>query len=792
MLKWLSRLFLFGLFLMIGGLVAIFVLYQQIRTELPDVSTLKDVRLETPMRVFSQDGELISQYGEQRRTPIAVAEMPPLLIDAFIATEDARFYEHPGIDPIGISRAAVVWLSTGEKRQGASTITQQVARNFFLSREKTVIRKVKEIFLALHIETLLTKDEILELYLNKIPLGHRSHGVAAAAQVYYGKSVHDLTLAEMAMIAGLPQAPSVLNPISNPRRAGERRAVVLGRMLDTGKISRPQYEEAMAAPVAARYHGAEITLSAPYLAEMAHQFALSMFGEDAYTQGLNVYTTVLSGEQRAANEALIKGLLAYDLRHGYRGPETSLWQGSSWNADQIRQHLDEQPSYWPLEPAVVTAVAERSATVTIKGKGEIRLDWDGIKWARRYISDSRQGNAPRQAGEVLKAGEQIWVRPQGEGWMLAQLPQINGALVALEPASGAVTALVGGFNFSLNKFNRSEQAARQMGSNIKPFIYSAALDNGFTLASMVNDAPINHWDAGSGSSWRPRNSPNVYDGPIRVREALARSKNVVSIRLLRDTGIPVAMQRLNDFGFDTASIPATESLALGSPSATPLEMVTGYATFANGGLKVTPFVVQRIEDAQGQVLYQAQPDSQRVISEENAFLITEALSSAIWGGNSAGRRWNGTGWRAGRALERKDIAGKTGTTNDSRDAWFSGYAPARVATAWVGFDDFGRPLGRTAHHPNLGADQVTGGEFGGSAALPIWIDYMKVALQEHPEQQRRVPENLVTVTIDSGSGLRTDGQGLAEYFVPGTEPRRYGRAGNSQQFGGTSITDELF
>lgn len=792
MLKWLSRLFLFGLFLMIGGLVAIFVLYQQIRTELPDVSTLKDVRLETPMRVFSQDGELISQYGEQRRTPIAVAEMPPLLIDAFIATEDARFYEHPGIDPIGISRAAVVWLSTGEKRQGASTITQQVARNFFLSREKTVIRKVKEIFLALHIETLLTKNEILELYLNKIPLGHRSHGVAAAAQVYYGKAVHDLTLAEMAMIAGLPQAPSVLNPISNPRRAGERRAVVLGRMLDTGKISRPQYEDAMAAPVAARYHGAEITLSAPYLAEMAHQFALSMFGEDAYTQGLNVYTTVLSGEQRAANEALIKGLLAYDLRHGYRGPEASLWQGSSWNADQIRQHLDEQPSYWPLEPAVVTAVAEREATVIVKGKGELRLDWDGIKWARRYISDSRQGNAPRQAGEVLKAGEQIWVRPQGEGWMLAQLPQINGALVALEPASGAVTALVGGFNFTLNKFNRSEQAARQMGSNIKPFIYSAALDNGFTLASMVNDAPINHWDAGSGSSWRPRNSPNVYDGPIRVREALARSKNVVSIRLLRDTGIPVAMQRLNDFGFDTASIPATESLALGSPSATPLEMVTGYATFANGGFKVTPFVVQRIEDAHGQVLYQAQPDSQRVISEENAFLITEALSSAIWGGNSAGRRWNGTGWRAGRALERKDIAGKTGTTNDARDAWFSGYAPSRVATAWVGFDDFGRPLGRTAHHPNLGSDQVTGGEFGGSAALPIWIDYMKAALQEHPEQQRRVPENLVTVTIDSGSGLRTDGQGLAEYFVPGTEPKRYGRAGNSQQFGGTSITDELF
>ncbi|WP_342749482.1 penicillin-binding protein 1A [Zobellella taiwanensis] len=589
MLKWLVRLLSFVLFLGICGLVAVFVLYQQIRAELPDVSTLKEVRLEIPMRVFSQDGELISQYGEQRRNPVTIDAMPPLLIDAFLATEDARFYEHPGIDPIGITRAAIIWISTGEKRQGASTITQQVARNFFLSREKTVTRKIKEIFLALHIETLLSKDEILELYLNKIPLGHRSHGVAAAAQVYYGKELAELTLAEMAMIAGLPQAPSVLNPISNPRRAGERRAIVLGRMLETGKINRSQYDEAMAAPVAARYHGAEITLNAPYLAEMAHQFALSLYGDEAYTRGLNIYTTVQANEQHAANQALINGLLAYDLRHGYRGAVASLWQGApAWDGQRIREHLDEQPRYWPLEPAVVTAVAERSATVIIRDRGEAELDWDGLKWARRYIADNRQGNAPRRAADILKPGEQIWVRPQGEGWMLGQLPGINGALVALEPASGAVTALVGGFNFTLNKFNRAEQAARQMGSNIKPFIYSAALDHGFTLASMVNDAPINHWDAGSGNAWKPRNSPNVYDGPIRVREALARSKNVVSIRLLRDTGIANAMQRLNQFGFNTADIPATESLALGSPSATPLQMATGYAAFANGGHRGYP------------------------------------------------------------------------------------------------------------------------------------------------------------------------------------------------------------
>ncbi|OIN12286.1 penicillin-binding protein 1A [Oceanisphaera psychrotolerans] len=792
MLKWLTRLFLFGVFLALSGVIAVFVLYQQIKPELPDVSTLRDVRLETPMRIFSQDGELISQYGEQRRHPISVTQMPPQLIDAFLATEDARFYEHRGIDPIGISRAAAVWLTTGEKRQGASTITQQVARNFFLSREKTVIRKIKEIFIALHIESLLSKDEILELYLNKIPLGHRSHGVAAAAQVYYGKDVGELTLAEMAMIAGLPKGPSIFNPISNPRRAAERRAIVLGRMLDTGKISRTQYDEAMAAPVAARYHGAEITLDAPYLAEMAHQFALSMFGEEAYTRGLNVYTTVQSDEQKAANAALIDGLLAYDLRHGYRGPVASLWQGNAWSMAQIEQHLEQQPSYWPLEPAVVTAVAERSATLIIKDRGEAQLDWDGIKWARRYLSDTRQGNALRQAKEALSPGDQIWVRPRGEHWVLAQQPEINGALVALEPSSGAVTALVGGFNFTLNKFNRAQQAARQMGSNIKPFIYSAALDNGFTLASMINDAPINHWDAGSGNSWKPRNSPNVYDGPIRIREALARSKNVVSIRLLRDTGIPVAMQRLNAFGFDTAGIPATESLALGSPSATPLQMATGYAALANGGRRVTPFVVARIEDTQGRVLYQAEPSAVPVISEENAFLISQALNSAIWGGSSNGRRWNGTGWRAGRALQRQDIAGKTGTTNDSRDAWFSGFTPARVATAWVGFDDFGRPLGRTAHNPNLGSDQVAGGEFGGSTALPIWVDYMKVALKDYPEQQRPVPEHLVTATIDTGSGLLSHDKGMTEYFVEGTEPRRYGRPGTQQQFGGTSITDELF
>ncbi|ART80952.1 penicillin-binding protein 1A [Oceanisphaera avium] len=792
MLKWLTRLFLLGLFLALCAVAGVFVLYQQVKPELPDVSELKDIRLEIPMRIFSQDNELISQYGEQRRTPIAIADMPSQLIDAVLATEDARFYEHPGIDIIGISRAATVWFTTGEKRQGASTITQQVARNFFLSREKTVTRKIKEIFLALHIESLLSKDEILALYLNKIPLGHRSHGVGAAAQVYYGKEVSELTLAESAMIAGLPQGPSVLNPISNPARAAERRAVVLGRMLETGKINRVQYNEAMEAPVATRYHGAEITLNAPYVAEMAHQFALSMFGEEAYTKGLKVYTTIDSKEQQAGTQALVDGLLAYDLRHGYRGATDHLWQDSPWSLDKIEEYLAGQPSYWPLEPAIVTEVSAQSATVIAKNQGEQTLAWDGLKWARPYISDARQGHALRQASAALKAGDLIWIRPQGEQWMLAQLPEINGALAALDPNNGAITAIVGGFNFTLNKFNRAQQAERQMGSNIKPFIYSAALDNGYSLASMVNDAPINHWDPGSGKSWRPRNSPNVYDGPIRVREALARSKNVVSIRLLQGAGIPAALQRLNDLGFDTERIPATDSLALGSPSATPLQMVTGYAAFANGGKKVTPYIVERIEDSQGVTLYEAQPQTTQVLSEETAFLISQALSSAIWGGTSNGRHWNGTGWRAGKALERKDIAGKTGTTNDSRDAWFSGFTPDRVASAWVGFDDFARPLGRTAYNANLDGSQVAGGEFGASTALPIWIAYMKAALADFPEHIKDMPEGLYTTTIDPNTGLKTNGEGITEYFVPGSEPKYYSLPETRQSFGGTSVTDDLF
>ncbi|WP_116474286.1 penicillin-binding protein 1A [Zobellella maritima] len=796
MLKWLSRLFLLCLFLVFSGTTAVFALYQQVKADLPDVSALREIQLDVPLRILSQDGELISQFGEQKRDPVTLAQLPPLLIDAFLATEDARFYEHPGIDPIGIARAAMVWLTTGEKRQGASTITQQVARNFFLSREKTVTRKVKEIFLALHIESLLTKGEILELYLNKIPLGNRAHGVSAAAQVYYGKTVDQLTLAEMAMIAGLPQAPSLLNPIRSPERAAERRALVLGRMLELGKISRQDYQLAMAAPVAASYHGTQITLSAPYLAEMAHQFALARYGESAYGLGLNIYTTVHAKEQEAANRALTDRLLAYDLRHGYRGAETQLWQGRPWEDNRIQQYLDEQPGYWPLEPAVVTAVQAHSATIVVKEKGKQQLSWDGMKWARRYISDSRQGHPPRRAGDILESGAQIWVRPTADGWLLSQIPEVNGALVSLRPSDGAITALVGGFNFSLNKFNRAEQARRQMGSNIKPFIYSAALDQGFGLSSLIDDAPIDSWDPGKGVPWRPRNSPNVYDGPIRIREALARSKNVVSIRLLRETGIDHALTRLQQFGFDTSDIPPTESLALGSPSATPLEMAAGYATFANGGLKVEPYVVERIEDARGNIIYRHNPVSQRIISEENAFLITDALTSAIRGGSTRGKQWNGTGRRAGLALARRDIAGKTGTTNRSRDAWFSGFTPDRVATAWVGFDDFSRPLGRTAYNPNLPSSQVSGGEFGASTALPIWIDYMKAALAEFPVRSRAVPANLYSARIDTYTGEITTDTSVdtrEEYFEIGKELRRVTIIHQpGEGFGERSVTEELF
>ncbi|CAK2814173.1 peptidoglycan glycosyltransferase/peptidoglycan DD-transpeptidase MrcA [Vibrio crassostreae] len=817
---------------MILGVSTIFGFYYYVKPELPDVATLRDVELQTPMQVFSQDGKLISQFGEKRRNPVTYDEIPRHLVEALIATEDSRFYEHPGIDPIGITRAALVVAMSGSAKQGASTITQQLARNFFLSNEKKIMRKIKEIFIAIHIEQLLSKEEIMELYVNKIFLGHRSYGFGAAARVYFGKDLPDLTLSEIATLAGMPKAPSTMNPIYSVERATNRRNVVLRRMLDEQYITQAEFDDARSEELISKYHGAEIELSAPYVAEVARAWMVERYGEEAYTSGMKVYTTVDSKLQKAANQAAIKNLLGYDERHGYRGAEKVLWQTaqSAWDQEQIVKHLKSQPTYGDLVPAVVTAVDSKSAQIWVKNQGEGTIEWQGMNWARKFLTDNRQGPAPSQAKEILAVGEQIWVRheavtgdevseePIEESataesetpvvWRLSQVPNANTAFVAMNPNNGAVLSMVGGFNFVHNKFNRATQSIRQVGSGIKPFIYSAAIEKGLTLASLINDAPINQWDKSQGTAWRPKNSPPTYVGPTRLRIGLAQSKNVMAVRVLREVGLDDTRNYLTRFGFDIDEVPRSETIALGAGSLTPMKVAQGYSVFANGGYYVEPFYISRVETPFGETEFEATPKvvcredckqtitadpmagefaeqdvdakvqyAPQVISEQNAFLVREMMYSNIWGGGdwSAGTGWNGTGWRA-QPLKRRDIGGKTGTTNDSKDTWYSGYGPGMVATVWVGFDNHNRNLGRTKTNSNLGKNQITGAEAGAKTAEPAWVDFMGTALAGVPAERKEIPENIVRVRIDRETGLLTnkfDSSSMFEYFEKGTEPTEY-------------------
>lgn len=829
-----------GIILMFVVLGALAVLYLNMRADLPSVQSLKNIQWQTPMQIFSKDGKLISQFGEKKRIPLALDQFPQQLIDAILATEDDRFYQHFGVDPIGVGRAVIAKLM-GQNKGGASTITMQVARNFFLTREVTYTRKIREIFLSFHIESLLTKDEILSLYMNKIELGHRAFGFGAAAQVYYGKDVKDLSLAQIAVLAGLPKAPSTLNPISRPDRAKSRRAVVLQRMLVTDYITEQEYQLANAAPITGKRHGAEIELDAPYIAEMAHQEMVSRYGkEQAYTGGYKVYVTASEKLQKAAQQAVIDNLLAYDLRHGYRGAIRTLRPETNQNnqpenlsfaltSNEITTALAGIPEIKHLIPAVITQVSEQSASASLTDNSVVEIPWQGISWARPYISDQKQGAPPKTASEVLAVGDIVYITEKEGSYYLSQLPQASAAMVAISPDDGAIQAVVGGFSFKQSQFNRVTQAKRQVGSNIKPFIYSAALDNGFTLASLVNDAPINQWDRKSGFVWRPKNSPPNYDGPIRVRLALAQSKNVIAVRLLREVGLDKIIDQLASFGFVPHELPKDESLALGSASLTPLEVVTGFATFANGGFLVEPYFIERIEDSFGKIIYQANPklacnpcdllsientaenfvppstnelaqplqgittddnlelaeletskaeiqSAPRVISAQNAFLIAEALNSAVWGADwSVKPGWQGTGFRA-RTLKRRDIAGKTGTTNEAKDAWFSGFNRRIVATSWIGFDDHQRNLGQSTYNPNLGKNQITGKEFGAKSAQPAWINFMRVALEDLPVEPIQPPEDIVSVRIDKKTGKlsdKTDRTSLFEYFVTGTAPTEY-------------------
>lgn len=802
--------FAFVLLSAVLAVSAIGIAYLVFEPELPEVETLRDVQLQVPLRVFSQDGKLIGLFGEMRRIPVTLAETPDMLEQAFLAGEDARFYEHPGVDYQGISRAALTLLTTGEKSVGGSTITQQLARNFFLTSEKTFTRKIKEIFLALKIEKQLNKQEILELYLNKIFLGYRAYGIGAAAEVYYGKAVADLTLAQSAMIAALPKAPSRINPINQPERATERRDYVLKRMLELNYISKQDYQQAVAEKDLAFYHGMTADISAPYVAEMVRVKALEMLGQQAYTGGFEIYTTIDSGLQRAADQAVSRGLEAYDRRHGYRGAEAHIDLVDKATPQQWNEVLEP---YRPISgwlPGLVTEVEENLALVYLMDGQTVALELE--EWLAPFISRDRVGNKPKALTEVLAAGDIVRTRMNDEGkWVLGQLPEAEGALVSIDPRSGWIRALVGGYDFSRSKYNRVVQSKRQPGSSFKPFIYSAALERGFTTASLINDAPIVFDDPELERTWKPQNFSEKFYGPTRMREAMVHSRNLVSIRLLRDSGLDFSREYVLRFGFEDTDLTKDLTLALGSASVPPLAMARGYAVFANGGFLVEPVLIDRILDSSGGLVYSspiprlcdpceqtaestseaeeaelsvAEPlkpelrpldlsrpqagldpslaagqqapirieskavTAPRVITEQNAYLIRSMMMDVI-------RR--GTGAKA-MELGRKDLAGKTGTTNEQRDAWFSGYNNEFVTTVWVGFDNHD-PLGRR--------------ELGGSAALPVWIDYMAVALQGVEDQPPVMPSGLAQARIDPETGLLTrldNPDAIMEIFAAGNLP----------------------
>ncbi|MEJ2650634.1 MAG: penicillin-binding protein 1A [Gammaproteobacteria bacterium] len=752
------------------GLLTAGGLYLYISPQLPSADTLRDVRYQVPLRVYSRDGKLLSEYGEMRRSPVKLSEVPDLMVKAVLAAEDDRFYEHPGVDYQGLLRAAWHLVTTGRKTQGGSTITMQVARNFFLGREKTYLRKFTEILLSLKIEHEFTKQDILQLYLNKIYLGQRAYGIAAAAQVYYGVELSKLSLPQMAMIAGLPKAPSRYNPIADPPRALERRNYVLGRMRALGFISEQDYRTALATQDDATLHSLTIQAEAPYLGEMVRAEVVKRYGEDAYTAGYKVYTTVDSRLQTAANTALRDALLDYDRRHGYRGPESQVNLAPEAGPDEWSAALANRDPVGTLPAGLVIKVEKTDIQVFLKDQGTITIPWQGLEWARPYINDKYVGKPPQTAADIVKPGDIIRVQHQPDGqWRLAQIPRVEGALVSLRPSDGSVIALVGGFDFFKSKFNRVIQASRQPGSSFKPFVYSAALNQGMTPATLINDAPVVFDDPSLEDTWRPENYSGRFFGPTRLREALVHSRNLVSIRILRAIGIDSTIDYVSRFGFDKHALPHNLSLALGSGVVTPMDLATGYTVFANTGYRVKPYFIDHIEDINGKVLETTTPDTvckgcgklppdqaepqhiaPRVITAQNAYLMTSMMRDVIR---------HGTGRKA-RVLGRNDIAGKTGTTNDQRDAWFAGFNPEVVTVAWVGFDDT-HTLGYA--------------ETGARAALPMWIDYMRAALRDIPDHSFERPPGLVTVRIDPKTGLLADSKdrkAIFETFLADHVPTR--------------------
>ncbi len=726
---------------------------------LPSVDSLRSIQLQIPLRVYSADDKLIAEFGEMRRSPIHFEDIPEEFIHALLAAEDDNFANHYGVDITGLMRAATQLLKSGQIQTGGSTITMQVAKNYFLTSERSFSRKINEILLALQIERELSKNEILELYVNKIYLGNRAYGIEAAAQVYYGKPISELSVAQLAMIAGLPKAPSAFNPLVNPARSKERRDWILGRMYRLGSLDESSYRQALTEPETARYHGATPELDASYIAEMARAEMVGRFGSAAYTDGFRVYTTVSSERQIAANNALNSGLIEYDQRHGYRGPEAN---HANAPRDTWLQELAKYRSLSGLQPAAVTQVETSGILVITRDGQEHTVSWDSMKWARPYLGINSMGPRPQRPADVVKVGDVVRIRWQDEAAVFSQVPQAQAALVSLDPEDGSIEALAGGFSFGQSNYNRAIQAKRQPGSSFKPFIYSAALDAGYTAASLVNDSPIVFVEQGMDRIWRPKNDNNTFLGPIRMREALYKSRNLVSIRLLQTMGVDYTINYITRFGFNAQDLPRNLSLALGTATLTPMEIATGWTTFANGGYKIEPYLIQRIEDREGNLLFEANPArvppretqtadvevhpvqsnpviadgeqmpaaprfAEQVLDERTAYIMTSMLQDVIK---------RGTGRRA-LALGRDDIAGKTGTTNDSIDSWFSGYNADLVTTVWAGFDQ-PQSLGRN--------------EYGGTVALPIWMNYMGAVLKDMPEHPPAEPDGLLKLRIDPVSG----------------------------------------
>ena len=752
---------------------------------LPSLDDLSQDHLKVPLRVYTAEGTLIAEFGEERRIPVKIAEVSPQLIRAILSAEDDGFYSHQGVDFLGVARAAINNLRRGRSAEGASTITMQVARNYFLSPEKTYTRKVREVLLAFKIEREFTKDQILELYINKIFLGSRAYGFAAAGQIYFGKNLNDLGLAEMALLAGLPKAPSRYNPLVNPDSALERRAYVLRRMLKLGFINEATFTEAMNAPLGASRHALRFNVDAPYVAEQVRKFMVDKYSETSYADGYHVYTTIRAKDQQAADASLRKALLAYDRRHGWRGPAGHENINRKTETGRLDELLKEYPVVGGLLPAIIHHTEEKMAVAYTQDGSRIELGLAAMAWAQAYIDEDTLGPVPRKVTDVVKLGDVIYLdRVSEDEWKLAQLPEVEGAHIALDPKNGAILALSGGFDFFRNQYDHVSQAQRQPGSSFKPFIYSAALDKGFTPASLISGAPIVVEDVSLEDEWRPEDYSHKFFGPTRLRKALALSLNLVAVRLLRAITPEYAVETMQRFGFDPAKLPKNLSLTLGSAEVTPMQMAGAFGVFANGGYRVEPYLIARIEDAKHNIIEQANPlvvcpgcptpistddpqgrgsvaggrmpgatpakpaprYAEQAISAQNSFLMTSMLRDTIS---------YGTGQSAN-VLNRKDLAGKTGTTNDHRDAWFNGYNSDLVAVSWIGFDT-NKPLGK--------------GETGGRAALPVWIDYLRVVLDGVAEKPLIPPPGIVSTHIDRETGkpaAPSDPGAMLEYFMEGT------------------------